>query len=493
MIILLADDERIVRLGLKSMLLELPGEKHILLEARNGAEMCTICEKYTPDLAFVDIKMPEMDGVTAIRRCKERCANTVWVLLSGISDFSAAVNAIQLNVRDYLLKPIEFEQLRSIVESVEEGVKSRLAQKNIDFELHMVSFFNTAGILGQDSFPPVLALPPGWQYLTIVVLQEESESHESARFDRCFLDCFQARLKPHLAAEWNMAGFYLNSGELCIIVRLPVGSAPLIGETAKMALQELRKAGGMATTFLFRSGKGISDLYARIERLHEIAPLRCLLGLERSYDAEDLTPEALPRFAGEFSRLVCLLCDAYLDRDASAFKKSLEALVSQNDYKRFYQGCEDKQTILRYIKRAMKADMDGESFERLAAGFFQCLERLPPEGQPGGRSDIVTQIKAYVNQNYLNDVSIASVAERFDITPTYLSRIFHQKNGVKFIDYVTEVRIENAMRILQDNPDILVKDVAVMVGYYSARHFTRLFSKQCGMYPSDYAKQFLVT
>lgn len=493
MIILLADDERIVRLGLKSMLLELPGEKHILLEAKNGVEMCTICEKYTPDLAFVDIKMPEMDGITAIGLCKKHCTNTVWVLLSGISDFSAAVNAIHLGVNDYLLKPIQFEKLRTIVQGAHESVKSRHLQKNINFELHMVSFFNTTGLLGQESFHSVLELPAGWQYFAVVVLQEESESHESVRLYRYFVDCFQARLKPYLAAGWNMAGFYLNSGELCVIARLPEGNVPFMEEVARAGLKDLLKEGGMATTFLFHSRIGVSDLYARIEKLHELAPLRCLLGLGKSYDAEELTPEAFPHFAGEFSRLICLICNAYTDRDVNAYRKYLEMLISQNEYKRFYKGYEGKQTIMQFTKRAIQVDFDGEGFDRFTSGLFQCLEKIPLEGHLNRGNDIVTQIKAYVSQNYLNDVSIASVAERFDITPTYLSRIFHQKNGMKFIDYVTGVRIENAKRILKDNPDILIKDVAVMVGYYSARHFARLFSKQCGIYPSDYAKQFLAT
>ena len=60
-------------------------------------------------------------------------------------------------------------------------------------------------------------------------------------------------------------------------------------------------------------------------------------------------------------------------------------------------------------------------------------------------------MKAYIDINYANDVSIISLAEAFHLAPTYLSKIFHERAGMKLIDYVMEVRIKNAKRLMMES------------------------------------------
>ena len=87
MTILIADDEYIVRLGLKSMIMQQHKKDCIIVEAKNGREMCSLCEKYQPDLAFVDIKMPEMDGITAVRPWRAPIPHTYMIIVSGFCVF----------------------------------------------------------------------------------------------------------------------------------------------------------------------------------------------------------------------------------------------------------------------------------------------------------------------------------------------------------------------------------------------------------------------
>jgi two-component system response regulator YesN len=83
-------------------------------------------------------------------------------------------------------------------------------------------------------------------------------------------------------------------------------------------------------------------------------------------------------------------------------------------------------------------------------------------------------------------ISAAAAAEVFGLTPNYLSSLFHEKTGKRFVDYLTEVRMIHAQKILDGDPDIAIKKVAQMVGYISSRHFANLFKKHTGHYPSDY-------
>ena len=104
-------------------------------------------------------------------------------------------------------------------------------------------------------------------------------------------------------------------------------------------------------------------------------------------------------------------------------------------------------------------------------------------------SDVIDQVKEYIQKYYMNDIGIGQIAEHFHLTANYLSTIFHQRTGRRFIDFLTETRIEAAKKLLLQNSSASVQDIALMVGYNSARHFSSLFQKQTGMTPSAFRKE----
>ena len=94
MFILIADDEKMLRLSLQSMLEELYPNEHIYIHASNGEAAVTQVRKLPPDIAFLDIKMPLMNGLEALDRCRKISPSTKWVILSGYADFEYAQQAI---------------------------------------------------------------------------------------------------------------------------------------------------------------------------------------------------------------------------------------------------------------------------------------------------------------------------------------------------------------------------------------------------------------
>ena len=107
-------------------------------------------------------------------------------------------------------------------------------------------------------------------------------------------------------------------------------------------------------------------------------------------------------------------------------------------------------------------------------------------------NDLIVKIKEYIKVNYAGDIGMDSISRLFGLTPNYLSKLFHERAGARFIDYLSQVRIDAAKRLLAENKYITVKQVSEMVGYFSARHFTKVFIKYSGgIYPSEYQKQTL--
>lgn len=92
----------------------------------------------------------------------------------------------------------------------------------------------------------------------------------------------------------------------------------------------------------------------------------------------------------------------------------------------------------------------------------------------------------YIDNNYfMNDLNLDKVSEKFNTTPSYLSKLLKQEIGLSFIEYLTSVRIKNAISIM-DDPTIKIYQVAELVGYSSQHYFCRAFKKVTGLSPNEY-------
>ncbi|TXK77653.1 helix-turn-helix domain-containing protein [Paenibacillus sp. N3.4] len=104
--------------------------------------------------------------------------------------------------------------------------------------------------------------------------------------------------------------------------------------------------------------------------------------------------------------------------------------------------------------------------------------------------DLIDQVKAYIENEYNNpDFSLVMLSEKFKLTPNYLSRLFKEEFGEKFIDYLAELRIEQAKHLLVTTPSA-IQEIAVKVGYTHTFSFIRVFKKLVGRTPGDYRKEF---
>ena len=131
--ILVVDDERIERNGIKMLLrhMQLPCE---IAEAANGRDALEYLKEHTADILLTDVKMPFMDGIQLIEECKkdDRNEDMKCVIFSGCSEFDYARKAVRLGVSDYILKPVdpsEFkETITRVIQELEAGDEETLTQ-----------------------------------------------------------------------------------------------------------------------------------------------------------------------------------------------------------------------------------------------------------------------------------------------------------------------------------------------------------------------------
>lgn len=100
---------------------------------------------------------------------------------------------------------------------------------------------------------------------------------------------------------------------------------------------------------------------------------------------------------------------------------------------------------------------------------------------------VIGDVCRYVEEHYQENISLDFIEERFFINASYLSYLFKKKTGQNFIGYLTEIRIENAKKLLR-KPELKVYEVGMLVGYGSSRYFSQIFEKKVGMTPTEYRK-----
>jgi two-component system, response regulator YesN len=102
--------------------------------------------------------------------------------------------------------------------------------------------------------------------------------------------------------------------------------------------------------------------------------------------------------------------------------------------------------------------------------------------------EFINKAFQYINRQFTGDITLESVAEEVGISPQYLSRIFKEKYGSNFINYITNKRMQYAKELLGSN-SINIKDVSIAVGYGDSSYFCRIFKKNTGFSPKQYRSQ----
>ena len=144
------------------------------------------------------------------------------------------------------------------------------------------------------------------------------------------------------------------------------------------------------------------------------------------------------------------------------------------------------------IRRAIRQIETERKLAALAPVEQEPAETEQPEAEPENENSqtamVMAQVRQYLEDNYMFDLSLDSVGEILHISPAYLSAQFKKYQKMNFLDCLTELRINAAKELLAD-PFRSSAEVASMVGYEDASYFARAFKKRTGMTPTQYRRQ----
>lgn len=494
--IVIADDEQWVRAGLKEMLLEADSDTEIVGEALNGDHMVKLVKEEQPDIVFVDIRMPEMDGLEGIAAAREKSSDTVWVILSGYSDFQYAQRAIRLGVQEYLLKPVSPEKLRETLLNVKKLKCQRKTNRNTDFRNWIISrFYMERRDEGNGDFNELEMMG------MLLYFDTWTDGRERETYLKRTAEFLEKRI-AELERYGNVYCAFFMTEQRKIILATGIGAGKSRKEDIGKWYDSLRKEffkisdkhctlTGICTKWCDNAAK----MFDCINREEWVEYCRIAAEPERVWYFEEMEEKRKSMQPCTMRMCEMLMQIAkgmhegsylhFIDCVVRAEKEwiSCQVQTTETEYANMKRYLAVTTGINRFITKDEFRSMElGKVLSFVRENARQILNR----GKTGQREeDVVKLAEDYICEHYGEDISVSQLAVQLSLTPNYLSALFHKKTGTTFVKYLTRVRMREAEKLLQ-NTSLPVWKIAEKTGFSDTRYFTKIFKDYYGILPSEY-------
>ncbi|AEI40710.1 helix-turn-helix domain-containing protein [Paenibacillus mucilaginosus] len=521
--VMIVDDEPEIRLGLRLKVEWDSPDLTVACEAANGMEALGKLAGEAVDIVITDMNMPVMNGVSFLESCHELYPGLKLIVITGYEDFHYARAAVRTHARDYLLKPVSQEELTAALRKVvreldeeksrqvqQEKVQWRLSQDYKEMKEHFLTGlvkeeglderavterskwfeleawagrkvrFVTAGLrerggapLGEERTPDKLRTP-------FELLCREYAQTYPAQPLPVFRDGSYPGLMHFIApAEPGAAEAFAEGLRKCAGAHLAFEPAVGIGGEAegfgawKEGYMSSLVAWNMAGSHVDAGSREHPD--TRAEGAEDTAKVirRHLIRGELDSFAWAVRRELEDAIRHSRGHLVKRIFGLYLLLDAIGSAGGVQLDSADQLWVR-----PDKVLALDTVEKA--------------AAFLTGIGRRIQEGMGEKPEDaegsVIRAAKAFIEANYMYELHLTMLAERFNYNPSYFSELFKAKVGKTFIQYVTEVRMAQALKLLEES-ELSLWDIAELTGFSNPSYFSSKFKKMYGVTPSEYRQK----
>ena len=469
--ILIADDEKLVRYSLVSILENLGLPDLEIIEAENGRELVEKVVKFQPDGGFVDIRMPGVSGLDALDKLKkeraEFYAHTTWFLLTGFADFEFARKAITVDVENYLLKPVSAEEVRASVDTIRRNNKKITAESRKKREAALVRLINQNAADGE------MRDFAEFSFHRVILLAGDCfhESHEIFERNRYIRRVF-AKLAD---TEVKYTLFFLKDERTIYFMESSFEKDFFNDDLLSYLKNGLKESRWLPVTLL------VSGIYPNIHSvINDLGRMESLIRnrhLVKAGDVRILKPDILEEMAG--ADLGKFIDDLFTACSVKSEELIDRVIMSKPDIE-INEGKKD--ILIENLKKLFAVSGEVSSVDEIITKIVKKY-RYPVGEQK--ISLIVQRTLEIVDEHYSEAIGINEISDMLSVSPNYLSSLFKKEMKVSFTRYLTVKRLEVSRKLLLED-GVSVKKAAQRVGYMSEKHFSRLFKKYYAVSPSTF-------
>ncbi len=507
--LLIVDDEPIEREGMQAIL-QKAYPKLEIKQANNGKIAVQMAGEFKPDLILMDIMMPGMNGLEAIAQISSVHPNIRFVMVTAFDTFDYARQAIKLGVKDYLLKPSKASEIVATVGKVLDqseiektsATTSRFQQKAMQTALTLVETDVVTQLLfdhvhevhidmlvemldirsTNEKFVMVLMLPAGSDQFYSTIKEKVRETGSG------WVGALCGRQLPIIMFRENDRSFRSQAIHLANEILSIVKDSDLhdqwhigVGNVCG-SLDQIRQSYQESLIATMDTTRAVKyRFYADVPAMRAVKDEKVTKQDENQF----LDQIRLGQWESVGSHVMDLIL--YWENEGANLLQTQQRLLE----------------MLWISIRAMNElgietnppfySFQAQDYRQLRAEtvhLFEQLRKSYVEHYDQVEVDKIHQIKQYIKKHSHEDISLDTLGRKVDLSPIYISKMFKEKLGINYIDFLTECRIEKAKKLLSD-PEKSLKEITFEIGYHEPNYFSKVFKKMCGVSPNDYRKVLL--
>lgn len=530
--LLIVDDDDIIRAVVKNIVIEEKLDFEAIEEAENGEVAVEKALQCRPEIIITDIRMPGTDGLSFIERTRKSLQDSKFIILSGYDDFGFAQKAIKFGVCEYLLKPYAREELVTLLKNYIgiinnenelklrtqnirrqfygniDTLKDKILEKTLEKKQpRPFSLLNRiSDITGLDLEGDLYLI------LYIDIDRKEAVCRDIYSQDTELMEFAVKNIVSELIAEIYPAATFVNSKQAVVSVIPFKGGKQEFEAKVRFLSEKIRY---MVNKFLkhtvticisstFSSFEDAPEAYTEVRNA-------VLLKLFKGYDST-------------FKSSMLITKDTEFNIDTDVFETILQHILNVDEVKLNF---EIEKLFTRIsgshsfnplsIKKAFSKlavfiynGVSGQGFnvdhvygedidcwntisrmevlgdlKSWVKNFMQSILVYIKQRKDGRKGKNITEALKYINDNYSKDFTLEDIAEMVHLNCNYFSELFKKEVGKNFVDYVAEVRIEKAKKLLSGQ-ERKVSEIAKEVGYRNADYFSKVFKRITGESPRNY-------
>lgn len=474
--LLIVEDEKMIRQGIRAMVQRSGVPVETILECSNGEQALEILKNQEVDVMFTDIRMPKMSGIELVKAMKDLPRRPLTVAVSGYDDFRYAVEMLRAGIKEYLLKPVDRDQLRQVLEQLEAEIHQR-REKN-----------ENSRMIGCQQLKHLILDETITDAERKAIIQELGNGFYSEEYVVC---CMDNRMGEMISEDDYI---YINNlGDSEVYLMKP----EVIEEFCREEWEE-RFVGISGTK---RGLECLGEGYEEACKAREQAfwtEKALVTYAEVSTDKQEKEEDVLlslencvqmmgtDKYEQAIRQIGKMLWNAKR-RDKHDDIEQVLATFLDNLLQTYEAVLHAESEEVEHLKHLYAYPCVGDYERELTEWLEQFADNLNCEFEDYKNKQKIQQAVLYIRENYDRDLNMAVVSNHISMNYSLFSYAFKQYTGTNFVNFLKDIRMEKAKELLE-NTELRVVEISQKIGYENEKHFMKTFKTACGVSPTEYRR-----